>query len=195
MFIYKKELALSKDYCRRIIKSFESSDEKRPGVLYGPNGIDDSGGKRSLDITFDPSYLKHPMWGSMLEEIVRVVDSGKDEYMSRFRNAFMNLDPITLSTQFNIQKYAPTEGFTQYHCERAGLRHSNRVLVWMIYLNDVTDFGDTEFYYQHHFEKPKEGTLLIWPSDWMYLHRGIPSPTQDKYILTGWYVHTSPEPQ
>ena len=30
---------------------------------------------------------------------------------------------------------------------------------------------------------------MIWPSDWTFLHRGIPSLTQTKYILTGWFVH------
>jgi hypothetical protein len=59
----------------------------------------------------------------------------------------------------------------------------------MIYLNDVTEGGETEFYYQQHFETPEQGKLIIWPSDWTYLHRGIPSPTQVKYILTGWFRH------
>ena len=36
-------------------------------------------------------------------------------------------------------------------------------------------------------EKAEEGKILIWPSEWMHLHRGIPSPTQTKYILTGWF--------
>ena len=46
-----------------------------------------------------------------------------------------------------------------------------------------------QFLYQHHFEEPKEGKLVIWPSDWTHLHRGIPSLTQTKYILTGWFTH------
>lgn len=190
MFIYKKEYALHSDICRELLKTFDNSDEKKPGVLYGPNGMDENGGKQSLDITFNPSYLNHPIWGNLLNEVVNVVEHGKDEYINQFYNAFSNLDPIQLDTYFNMQKYMPNQGFTQYHCERAGLSHSNRVLVWMIYLNTVVDFGQTEFYYQHHFERSIEGKLLIWPSDWTHLHRGVPSPTQEKYILTGWYVHS-----
>ena len=71
--------------------------------------------------------------------------------------------------------------------------YSDRVLVWMIYLNDVTDRGETEFYFQHHFERPEEGKLVIWPADWTYTHRGIASPTQTKYILTGWFTHYKEE--
>jgi hypothetical protein len=59
----------------------------------------------------------------------------------------------------------------------------------MIYLNDVTDGGGTEFYHQNLIFQPVKGKALIWPSDWTYTHRGIPSPTQDKYILTGWFEY------
>jgi hypothetical protein len=99
------------------------------------------------------------------------------------------MDPIDLYTYFNIQKYEPNEGFYGWHCERAGVKHSDRLLVWMIYLNTVTDRGETEFFYQQHFEEPERGKLVIWPSDWTHLHRGVPSPTQTKYILTGWFTH------
>ncbi len=63
----------------------------------------------------------------------------------------------------------------------------NRLRPEMVKSNDMTDRGETEFLYQHHFEEPKQGKLVIWPSDWMYTHRGVSSPTQTKYILTGWF--------
>jgi hypothetical protein len=59
----------------------------------------------------------------------------------------------------------------------------------MVYLNTVDDQGGTQFYYQNHIEKPEQGKLLIWPSDWTHLHRGVASPTEKKYIFTGWYTH------
>jgi hypothetical protein len=59
----------------------------------------------------------------------------------------------------------------------------------MVYLNTVNDGGHTEFYYQNHFEDPVQGKLVIWPSDWTHLHRGIVSETETKYILTGWFDH------
>ena len=40
MFIYRKEGALSPELCNSFIESFEASDEKQPGVLYGPEGHD-----------------------------------------------------------------------------------------------------------------------------------------------------------
>jgi hypothetical protein len=57
----------------------------------------------------------------------------------------------------------------------------------MTYLNDVQDAGETAFYHQDVLIKPEKGLTLIWPSDWTFTHKGIPSPTEDKYIVTGWF--------
>ena len=188
MFLYRKEKALSSQLCRAFINTFEASDEKRPGVLYGPNGSSSADSKKSTDITFDPRYLQHPNWGPLLGDLVTILEKGQRDYIDRHSLAFSKLDPLQISPLFNMQRYEPGEGFHGWHCERATNKYSSRTLVWAIYLNTVTDRGETEFYYQHHFESAEEGKLVIWPSDWMYLHRGVPSPTQTKYILTGWFT-------
>jgi len=88
----------------------------------------------------------------------------------------------------NIQWYPPNGGFKVFHFERNGkLVSMNRHLVFMTYLNDVTDAGETEFYYQKLKVQPQKGLTLVWPVDWTHTHRGIPSPTQEKIIITGWY--------
>ena len=35
--------------------------------------------------------------------------------------------------------------------------------------------------------KPEKGLTLIWPADWTFTHRGVPSSTETKYIVTGWF--------
>tara|TARA_R110000824_G_scaffold87640_3_gene216003 strand:- start:3632 stop:4246 length:615 start_codon:yes stop_codon:yes gene_type:complete len=189
MFIYRKEGALSPQLCNSFIKAFESSDEKQPGVLYGPEGHSSTGGKTSTDLTFNPGYLEHDIWGQLLKQLIPVVEKAQDDYTVRHITTMQKMDPFRIDPHFNLQRYNPNEGFTGWHCERAGLKHSNRILVWMVYLNTLTDRGETEFFYQNHFEEPKEGKLVIWPSDWTHLHRGVPSLTQTKYILTGWCSH------
>jgi hypothetical protein len=189
MFLYTKENTLSPELCRAFIDTFEASDEKKPGVLYGPDGHSSDTGKKSTDLTFNPGYLSNPTWGPLLTPLVSIVEREQMNYVIRHQEALTNLDPFRLDSHFNMQKYDPNGGFFQWHCERASLGYLNRVLVWMVYLNTVTDRGETEFYYQHHFEQPVAGKMVIWPSDWTYLHRGVSSPTQTKYILTGWLSH------
>jgi hypothetical protein len=57
----------------------------------------------------------------------------------------------------------------------------------MTYLNTVTDEGGTEWYHQNLKVNAEKGKTVIWPADWTFTHRGVPSPTQEKYIITGWF--------
>ena len=193
MFLYRKENALSPELCQGFIEAFETSDEKQPGVLYGPDGHSSNNGKKSTDITFHPGYLQHDIWGPLLTPLISIVEKAQDDYVNRHLTAMQKMDSFRIAPHFNMQRYLPGEGFSSWHCERAGLKHSNRILVWMVYLNSLTDRGETEFLYQQHFEEPTQGKLLIWPSDWTYMHRGVSSPSQTKYVLTGWFTHFNPQ--
>jgi len=59
----------------------------------------------------------------------------------------------------------------------------------MIYLNTVSDGGGTKFKYFNHTENAVEGKVLIWPPDFTHTHKGVPSATEEKYIITGWYSY------
>jgi hypothetical protein len=93
---------------------------------------------------------------------------------------------------FNIQHYAPGQGFFQWHSERA--QHNERTvrrhLVYMTYLNTVEDQGWTQFKFQRMDLQPQKGLTVIWPADWTWTHRGVTSPTEHKYIATGWLGFT-----
>ena len=95
--------------------------------------------------------------------------------------ALWNFSPI-----FKIQKYNPGEGYFYTHCENDCKEQSYRVLVWMIYLNDVKDGGQTHFPYQNKKYQPRTGDVLIWPAYFTHPHRGIVSKNSTKYIATGW---------
>jgi len=86
-----------------------------------------------------------------------------------------------------IQHYRPGGGFKLAHFERSGLATTTRMLVWMTFLNDVTDGGGTRFVYQDHTFDALRGRTLIWPSDFTHTHVGVVSPSQHKYIITGWF--------
>jgi len=189
MFLYRKLNALSKEICKDFIESFENSDRKAIGSVSNNKGeiLEKNNIKVSTDIAFLPRDLNDPVWGKLLKPLVNILLKNLENYQLRY-SLFHSLPPLTISPLFNIQRYSPGEAFFGYHCERSSLITEDRYLVWMIYLNDITDRGETEFFYQHHFEDAQQGKLIIWPSDWTYLHRGIMSPSQTKYILTGWFV-------
>ena len=55
--------------------------------------------------------------------------------------------------------------------------------------NTVKDKGGTFFSNYSRTVDAVEGRCVIWPADWTHFHKGIPSPTETKYIATGWFVH------
>ena len=85
-----------------------------------------------------------------------------------------------------IQHYRPGGGYKEAHWERTDISSSTRALVWMTFLNDVTDAGGTRFVYQDVTFDARKGRTLIWPPDFTHTHAGVVSPTQHKYIITGW---------
>ena len=87
-----------------------------------------------------------------------------------------------------LQKTEPMQGYHDFHCENVAWKNKNRVLAWMIYLNDVEEGGETEWLYQQLKIKPKANTAVIWPGSFTHLHRGNPPISGTKYILTGWYA-------
>lgn len=88
-----------------------------------------------------------------------------------------------------MQKTPPGGGYHVWHYENAGYGHHARELVWVIYLNDMPDGeAETEFLYQKRRIKPTVGTVVIWPAGMTHVHKGNTVFTQDKYILTGWFI-------
>ena len=86
----------------------------------------------------------------------------------------------------NIQYYKPGKGYPTLHYERS-TTSPKRILAYMLYLNTVTDKGGTEFPFQKKTLSANKGDLIIWPAEFTHPHKGIISPTQEKYIATGWF--------
>ena len=85
-----------------------------------------------------------------------------------------------------IQHYKPGEGYHKWHIDGAQMNSCDRAMVYMTYLNDVTEGGGTMFYHQNVTTKAVKGKTLIFPAGYTHLHKGEISETQHKYILTGW---------
>jgi hypothetical protein len=66
------------------------------------------------------------------------------------------------------------------------MENRNRVFAFTLYLNDVTEGGETEFLYQKCRIKPVQNRFVLWPAAITHIHRGNPPLSNDKYILTGW---------
>ena len=172
--------------CDNLIDYFEDDRSKEFHEEGSIGGYVDRSKKDSTDLTIHPE-CPHPYIVDYLSELSKVCE----KYKQKYKWCHETHDDWGITTCFNIQKYLPNQGFHLWHTEKntsVGPKFVNtRHLVFMTYLNDVSDGGETEWFYQKLKVKPQKGLTVIWPSEWTHFHRGLVSKTQTKYIATGWY--------
>ena len=130
--------------------------------------------------------LDIPELVKLLEWVQFALDHYTTSYPMLKESGAFKMDPA-----FNYQKYPKGHAYNGWHCERASIQSTKRMLVWMMYLNECEDGGETAFLYQKYNMKPEKGLLLFWPSDFTHTHRGIPSYKTEKKIITGWYSYVT----
>ena len=176
------------DICDSLI-ALHKEATKRGLVIRGRFGKD---GKVIVDTTKKDSYdLGLVTVPNDLLEKYRVPDyymalkKCVEKYINK-HEILKNVGQFVLGESPIIQHYKPGGGYMLKHFERTGLSSVTRFLVWMTYLNDVTDGGGTHFVYQNKTTSARKGRTLIWPTDFTHTHVGVVSETQEKYIITGW---------
>jgi hypothetical protein len=177
-FIFEDKLSDS-SICDDIIKYFHQENTKKFDGMIG-NGVDKAI-KDSIDSKFHLTDNSINWIRKYREELINIVKKYERKYL-----LLSNLGMWGSVEYSTIQYYKPNCGFTYFHCERTKLENSDRHLVFMTYLNNVKQGGQTEFYHQKVKIKPKKGKTLIWPADWTHTHRGIVAPKEEKFIVTGW---------
>jgi len=93
-----------------------------------------------------------------------------------------------------MKRYRP-EGDERFQLHFDAINHvANRYLVFLWYLNDVAEGGETRFPQLEHSVESRSGRLLMFPPYWMYQHEGLPPRTGDKYILSTYLLFVDPKP-
>lgn len=115
-----------------------------------------------------------------------------DNHIENLVRTIYRLDEI------NMQHYTKGKGgYHHWHSEHyphpkdPGQRSLHRVLLWLIYLNDVEEGGETEFFYQQAKVKPTQGSLILAPCGFTHTHRGCVPVSNDKYVLASWVMYNA----
>ena len=165
-------------------------DLQRPGVAFGPDG-DAEPAKVSTDISLVAIDRSDPEAFALSEVILRGVSAALEQYLKE-RPLFRSCCPeqeLFVNPIFNLQRYAPGEGFKRWHCDWTisdeATEPVHRVLAWILYCDSVPE-GGTEFHWQQHHEPAERGKLVIFPAGPSHIHRGRVSHDHSKTIATGW---------
>ena len=172
-FIVSWENIFGKDFCDYLIDVYDNTDFLKYNLQVARNE------EHRSDCQLDLQVLQKPINHHLMTGI------------SFCLNDYLTLYPclkhlIFFSICNLMQKTVPKQGYHTWHHEQQGDNENKRCLVWMLYLNDVEEGGETEFLYQQKKIKPKRGTVVIFPAGFTHQHRGNP-PMSNKYIITGWF--------
>jgi hypothetical protein len=123
------------------------------------------------------------------KESVGIFLEGLQKCFDEYVNEYDILKERTLrSTVIKMQKTDPGAGYHVWHFEQGTDHDAARCLVFIAYLNDIEDAGETEFLYQRLRIPPKENSMVIWPAGFTHTHRGnVVHGNKSKYIVTGWF--------
>ena len=170
--------------CDDIINHFKNlpSNKKFEGHVGLLDSHIDHSKKKSIETIFEWDENINSLSSRYAEELNKCCN----QYVKEYPESENKVSRWGIEENVKIQYYTAGGGYTSEHCERSE-RGSNRHLVFMTYLNDVEDCGETKFKLQNLKVKAEKGKTVIWPADWTHTHCGIISPTQEKYIVTGWY--------
>ena len=173
---------IDRKVCEDLIKFFEKNKKRQiKGMIGGarPTQINHKI-KKSIDMSIHGFDSIFDAYNEELQKCLNKYSERYPEVAKEYASFNSTIE------KYNIQKYKPGDGFYEWHCERNTGWFGKRCLVFMTYLNDVTE-GGTEFKYQKLKTDAKCGLTLIWPTDFTHMHRGVISKNETKYIITGWY--------
>ena len=175
---------ITEQECNRAIELFEQED-KLNRTLNRQLG-EQAPVSRKQDQQFFASGRNIEIWHDALRLLIANFDIAFKHYAEN-TGVYSYVSSDLFYTSLKIQKTLPTEGYHVWHIEHGkGFDNEARVLVYVIYLNDVEEGGETEFLYFSKRVKPKKGRIVIFPATFPYVHRGNPPISGEKYILTSW---------
>lgn len=175
-FIRVYDDALPAHFCAQLVAGFESTvaEQRRSGRGVLP-GLDDSAWTElDLGQVADKAFL-----GFFLAKI--------DEALERYNRDVRLTIPVPMRPRTDrlILKRYRTGGEERFQPHFDSIDAvAGRYMVFLWYLNDVADGGETAFCDLDRKVEARAGRLLMFPPYWMFQHAGLPPRSGDKYILS-----------
>lgn len=204
-FIYVKDDVLTEETCQNIIKGFEyidSCDQVYDRGYTPAESVKDSSCNMGMLRQVGQVVLGTLYSGDITKLLQTEINTCLYEYFRKYETGMFGIlgdssprptslgDYPAILTGAKLQKTRPSEGYHIWHAEATSLLYKSRVISYILYLNDISEGGETEFIHLSERVAPKAGRMLIFPAGWTHTHRGNPPLVEDKYIATGWMEYS-----
>lgn len=162
--------------CGEIIKWMESQPEQ-----WGRSLVVDAQGNDIESAARTSDQFKWPMHSFRNPTCVHNANAAVfhhlDAYGQRFNFPWFDIDPVS------VQRYEIGQHH-EVHVDHGPA--TPRIVSALVYLNTVHEGGETYFPNFDLAFKPEEGTLLIFPSNFIYAHSALAPRSNRKYSVAYW---------
>jgi len=169
---------LDKDLCRAVIELFDQDKTKWRGKIGGP---EEAYYEEESKVSWDLEILNEGVWQDVFQKIHPQIQACISDYLAR--SPILQSFPLQ-ATGYKIQMYPQNQGRFRWHADSVGKDTATRVVAMVLYLNDVDQGGETEFFHQGISISPTAGHLALFPAGWNYMHCGHTPESGDKYIIS-----------
>lgn len=167
--------ALDESFCAKLIEGFEQMTE-----LQRLNG-------RGVRAGLDNSAWTEMNVGALADKaFLGFFMAQMDTYLERYNAEVPLTIPVPSrpkTDRLTLKRYRPRIEEFEPHFDSID-DYSGRYMVFLWYLNNVEQGGETEFCDLDVKVAPRTGRLLMFPPYWMFQHAGRPPISGDKYILS-----------
>ncbi len=181
-FIYVVEDAISHADCTAMLEKFEASPDQQYVGRIGENKQVAEQVKKSTDLRISGRKEWEEHDAIFRDSLAKAIRSLSALHPFFAANQFKDLG-------YNLQRTREGE-YYHWHLDAGPGELSQRVLVALWYLNDVSGPGGaTEFYHQNLSIQPQAGRLVLFPPFWTHLHQNSTLEKGVKYISTTWLCY------
>lgn len=184
MLIQEFPGAVPADLCARAIAHFESDPHRKPSrVIVEGKAV----GHEFRSGTQLVIRREDPEWEAIFMAVVPALRATMERYMAVHRGLRELVDSEGLDcTLPMIERVDPGQGFDwHYDAPRSA---NNRVAAGLLYLNTISDGGETEFEDGRKI-RPETGKVALFPPFWTHFHRGVTPSRESKYVLSYFWIY------
>ena len=184
MMVYNH--AMDVEDCKMIVNKFEQI------ANYNKSSVDafKTGHKEFTEIDIDKAD-NLLFWKEPRDKFLHMLKLYKERYMMNLNIKNEHFPPIIDRENIRIKKYLPNDKDEfKEHVDvlRSRGLSAKRFLVFILYLNDVEEGGETHLPKQNIMISPRATRLLVFPPFWTHPHAGLKPISGPKYVMMS-YLH------
>jgi Rps23 Pro-64 3,4-dihydroxylase Tpa1-like proline 4-hydroxylase len=170
---------LPEEFCDEIIKEYKNTDEWQFSSISAEKQVN-----RNIRNCTSILISNHQLNSSIRKKIDESLFEYSGKCVKKYSDLFPNFQ-INIDTGYELLKY-DTGGFYVQHTD--SFKEQQRSVSCSFILNDDYSGGEFAFFNREMIIKAAKGSVIMFPSNFMYPHEIMPVSDGTRYSIITWFV-------